>query len=183
MKVKFKCPNCNKEHSITSGTKEKKCSRCGILTKIKGRTYDVPKEMETICVRCDFKFFTKTGPPNVRDCPNCGKKTTIISLSGKFGIEVTATQCPKCKDIIFSRVRHDYRSCSCGEVSIDGGFDYLKLTFSKDVSNLPIVRLWLNGVSKEQIVRDWIFHREEMGVFKEGNLGETVEIICACEKE
>jgi hypothetical protein len=36
--------------------------------------------------------------------------------------------CPKCKDRIFSRSRHDFVSCKCGEVSIDGGLDYCKIT-------------------------------------------------------
>ena len=36
-------------------------------------------------------------------------------------------QCLKCKDKIFSLYRHNFRSCSCGEVSIDGGFDYTRI--------------------------------------------------------
>jgi hypothetical protein len=32
--------------------------------------------------------------------------------------------CKHCKNIIYSRSRHDYRSCDCGKCSIDGGFSY-----------------------------------------------------------
>ena len=35
-------------------------------------------------------------------------------------------QCRKCNDIIYSATRHDFRACSCGAVSVDGGNDYLR---------------------------------------------------------
>ena len=34
--------------------------------------------------------------------------------------------CRKCGDIIESKYRHDFKSCSCGACSIDGGHDYLR---------------------------------------------------------
>jgi len=38
-------------------------------------------------------------------------------------------KCRLCGDIIESRHRHDYISCGCGEISVDGGFDYRRATF------------------------------------------------------
>lgn len=35
--------------------------------------------------------------------------------------------CSICDDIIFSNSRHDWVSCACGEIFIDGGFDYLRI--------------------------------------------------------
>jgi len=35
-------------------------------------------------------------------------------------------QCRKCGDVIFSSHVHDYVECSCGEVMVDGGNDYLR---------------------------------------------------------
>jgi len=35
-------------------------------------------------------------------------------------------ECRTCGDIIESRHRHDYVTCSCSSISIDGGKDYLK---------------------------------------------------------
>jgi hypothetical protein len=35
-------------------------------------------------------------------------------------------QCAKCKDIIESTHRHDWVSCSCGAIFVDGGKDYLR---------------------------------------------------------
>lgn len=37
-------------------------------------------------------------------------------------------QCLSCGDIIESRHRHDFKSCSCGAVAIDGGYDYQHIT-------------------------------------------------------
>lgn len=37
-----------------------------------------------------------------------------------------AIQCKHCGDVIESKSRHDYKSCSCGRVSVDGGLDYLR---------------------------------------------------------
>jgi hypothetical protein len=34
--------------------------------------------------------------------------------------------CLKCGDIIESEHRHDFKCCSCGACSVDGGHDYLR---------------------------------------------------------
>lgn len=39
---------------------------------------------------------------------------------------VNAVRCLKCNDVIRSKNRHDYVTCSCGSVSVDGGSWYLK---------------------------------------------------------
>ena len=33
-------------------------------------------------------------------------------------------QCRQCKQVIESRSRHDFVSCDCGAISVDGGHDY-----------------------------------------------------------
>jgi len=38
--------------------------------------------------------------------------------------------CNKCGDEPFSSNRHDFRSCKCGAVSVDGGMDYLRRVFT-----------------------------------------------------
>ena len=40
-------------------------------------------------------------------------------------------QCKFCKDIIVSKHTHDYVTCSCGRVSVDGGDSYLKRSFKE----------------------------------------------------
>lgn len=36
-------------------------------------------------------------------------------------IIINASKCLMCGDIVFSRARHDFRSCYCGNLSVDGG--------------------------------------------------------------
>ena len=35
-------------------------------------------------------------------------------------------KCAACGDIIESKSRHDFVTCKCGAISVDGGTDYLK---------------------------------------------------------
>lgn len=37
-----------------------------------------------------------------------------------------AVRCLGCNDVIESKYRHDFRTCSCGGVHVDGGLDYTK---------------------------------------------------------
>ena len=42
------------------------------------------------------------------------------------GILVNKAQCLLCKQILISASRHDFNTCKCGNLSVDGGQDYLK---------------------------------------------------------
>lgn len=35
-------------------------------------------------------------------------------------------RCKKCNDIIESKYRHDFVSCKCGAIFVDGGNDYFR---------------------------------------------------------
>lgn len=49
-------------------------------------------------------------------------------------------KCNHCKQVIISRNRHDYITCECGKVSVDGGIDYLKRNGNKeDYTDLSLV--------------------------------------------
>lgn len=49
-----------------------------------------------------------------------------------------SVRCLKCKEEIVSIHRHDFKYCSCGNIAVDGGKDYLKrsggLDFYEDTS-------------------------------------------------
>lgn len=38
-------------------------------------------------------------------------------------------KCKICGDVMESTYRHDFRTCRCGNLSVDGGHDYLKRCF------------------------------------------------------
>ena len=37
-----------------------------------------------------------------------------------------AAQCTQCNTIIESKYRHDFQSCQCGAIFVDGGKEYLR---------------------------------------------------------
>lgn len=43
-----------------------------------------------------------------------------------------AVKCLECGDRIVSRSVHDFVTCACGQVSVDGGRDYRKRVFRSD---------------------------------------------------
>lgn len=49
-------------------------------------------------------------------------------LTKKSKIIRNAAVCKACGDFIESKYRHDFVTCSCGAISLDGGTDYQKGT-------------------------------------------------------
>jgi hypothetical protein len=49
-------------------------------------------------------------------------------------ITKNAAQCGLCGDIIESKYRHNFVSCSCDNIFIDGGLDYFRAG-ARDMSN------------------------------------------------
>lgn len=47
----------------------------------------------------------------------------------KYKIIENKAKCLLCGDVIESVNRHDYVTCSCGNISVDGGKDYLRRCF------------------------------------------------------
>lgn len=50
-----------------------------------------------------------------------------------------AAQCAKCGDVIESRHRHDFVSCSCGAIFVDGGRDYIRYGWTDDGDYIGLV--------------------------------------------
>lgn len=56
-------------------------------------------------------------------------------------IIVNKIKCKACGDIIESKTTHDFRTCKCGKVSVDGGKSYLKrLGKEEDIIELSEIR-------------------------------------------
>ena len=66
-----------------------------------------------------------------------------------------SVKCLKCNTIIFSRNVHDFRSCPCGAISIDGGFDYTKISGNADDYETIILDLKLDGNVTEMFGKSW----------------------------
>lgn len=46
-------------------------------------------------------------------------------------IQLNQIKCKQCGDILTSKHTHDYKTCSCGSCSIDGGNEYLRRNFKE----------------------------------------------------
>jgi hypothetical protein len=51
---------------------------------------------------------------------------------------VNAARCLECGDIVVSRRRHDFVTCLCGALSVDGGADYAKRSYRPGASWIDI---------------------------------------------
>jgi hypothetical protein len=78
------------------------------------------------------------------------KKTVVMTL-----------ECPKCGSLIFSRSRHDYRTCPCGEVSVDGGLDYFRVAFKE---KMPRTVKKLVPATKKELFDDWNLRIDKFGI-------------------
>lgn len=62
----------------------------------------------------------------------------VLYVSGKDAHDMhtylnrNAIHCLNCDEVVYSMHRHDFRPCSCGGVSIDGGSDYTKIGYSPE---------------------------------------------------
>ena len=47
-------------------------------------------------------------------------------------------KCLNCGDEPFSAYRHDFKSCKCGRVSVDGGQDYLRRSYKDNAEYIDL---------------------------------------------
>lgn len=81
-------------------------------------------------------------------------------------MKITAVKCPFCLDIVYSRTRHDFRSCSCNSLSIDGGRQYTKISSNNsNLLKLDIKEIELDLTEKE-LYEDWNLATDNYGVIK-----------------
>jgi hypothetical protein len=121
--------------------------------------------LNTFCVKGTYKpvaVFSNSNPNRKKDHKDYmllwieGIEEKVI-ISGMNKKEMnkyryqTGILCPKCKEIIYSTYRHDYRHCSCGRCMIDGGKDYVKTNLAGKLVKI-----------------DLLTDKIEFGVFKNG---------------
>ena len=78
-------------------------------------------------------------------------------------MKINAVICPICKDTIYSRARHDFRTCKCNGIFVDGGFDYLRIGGNKTPE---IIEIEIN-VTKKELYNDWNYHIDKYGRIEE----------------
>lgn len=55
---------------------------------------------------------------------------------------LNAIQCKSCDEIIVSHSRHDFRTCRCGKVSVDGGLEYTRRVGQLDLITERCAYVW-----------------------------------------
>jgi len=76
---------------------------------------------------------------------------------------INGIKCLSCGDVVYSRARHDMRGCSCGDVAIDGGFDYKKVSYRKSCPES--IQLDVD-VTKDELYHDWNNNVNNFGLIK-----------------
>ena len=82
-------------------------------------------------------------------------------------MKVVAIKCLKCNAVIFSRARHDFRSCICKNCFIDGGFDYIRCG-AEDMTKIEHLQINLpNNITKNDLYNDWNSAEDKYGLIIE----------------
>lgn len=98
---------------------------------------------ESVTERCRFcgeleTFFKEDYERYGRTCPRCLKEIILWKTEQEeiriqealrpkqYRIIRNAARCKKCNDVIESKHRHDWVSCKCGAIFVDGGHDYFR---------------------------------------------------------
>jgi len=56
-------------------------------------------------------------------------------------IILNMAQCKQCGVVIVSTSRHDYRTCKCGAIAVDGGREYLKSSgAAENIRHMAVVQ-------------------------------------------
>ena len=63
-------------------------------------------------------------------------------------------QCRLCGDIVESLHRHDYKSCKCGNMSVDGGKSYLKRSYRESNSIIELSEVVQDDLQKLLLEKD-----------------------------
>lgn len=95
-----------------------------------------------------------------------------------FGYDIfeNAIRCKQCNSIIKSRTVHDYVSCGCQAVAVDGGVDYLRRIGDIDeYEELSVFKKW----GQERLDRE----KKKMEAGSKGFVDITFEAIIARSEE
>lgn len=85
----------------------------------------------TLCKSCCKGYYELRVDGDTVYCANCnsgGSRQLRANANIPFDAKLKRNRlaCMKCSDIIESRSGHDFKHCSCGEMFIDGGLNYMR---------------------------------------------------------
>lgn len=86
---------------------------------------------------------------------------------GNPGLTHSGALCLECGDFLFSRAVHDYRSCTCGAIAVDGGWDYIKVSGTDKASLVEVVLP--SRLTRKKLYEDWNFSLDKEGLYRVGS--------------
>src|SRR2546421_287567 len=105
----------------------------------------------------------RTGKAGEAHLPKPGHPARTAALGGAAMTQVAAFTCPDCKDVVYSRARHDFRGCSCKGIFVDGGFDYVRIGYrEKPPEECPLEV----DATKAELYQDWDTGANKYGLIK-----------------
>jgi len=95
-------------------------------------------------------------------------------------MKVSALKCNNCNTIIYSRARHDMRSCPCWKneldnpgIAVDGGFDYWKVSAGTNSNYESLPQYDIGEISKSTLYNDWNLETNKYGLISDASPTET----------
>ena len=118
----------------------------------------------------------------VRKCSQCGYKEVWNPILQEWEPQapkydnftpMSAIMCPTCRTVLFSRHRHDFRTCGCeNEVFIDGGREYTRLGF-KGIKPAILIIYAIDDegkeISQEVLSKDYVNSTNKYGKLNESS--------------
>jgi len=82
-------------------------------------------------------------------------------------VVAAALTCPNCNWTIFSRAGHDFHSCNCGGITVDGGFAYLRVLWQTELVPEPPEAFGLQvNASRRELYDDWNLGKNQYGLLE-----------------
>jgi hypothetical protein len=88
-----------------------------------------------------------------------------------------SVKCNECGDEIYSAHRHDFVTCTCGNISVDGGTDYLRRS-GKNLKNVTDTSMTMDKDHLRELV-DAVNWAKETG---RNELGTALAVVRALRK-
>ena len=76
-------------------------------------------------------------------------------------MKIIAMRCPNCKDVLYSRAQNDFRTCGCGDTSVDGGPGVERYLYKDKLPKSIEIDV---DVTEQQLYDDWNNKKDKYGI-------------------
>ena len=91
-------------------------------------------------------------------------------------MKIAGIRCLKCGDFAYSRSLHDMHACSCGNITVDGGEDYLQVSFKSNLFTPETIEV---NITRATLQKDWAHGKDKYGLIKFTGTQEELTALAA----